>query len=128
MLLDNFKMAIRLKRKRQSKAAKINAQLGQVDNVTKNGDPDTSRKNMLGSGEISNPFPQGDADSFVNKSDDVPTPQKKEATGIRKKRKNKGSKRFELNDKGQGPNNQEVAEALQGGGDDFFIGDQEQLY
>ena len=88
------------KRKRTSKAAKINAQLGQVDNVTKNGDPDTSRKNMLGSGEISNPFPQGDADSFVNKSDDVPAPKKKEGTSIRKKRKNKGSKRFELNDKG----------------------------
>ena len=83
------------KRKRTSKQAKIDAQLGQTDNIAKNGEVDTSRKNMLGSGSISNPFNDADPDSFVNKSSDgQPKEQQKMTNSIRKKKKNKGSKRF----------------------------------
>ena len=76
---------------------------------------------MVDPDKIGNPSSGGNDNSFVNKDSE----EKADESNLRKskkKKKSKGSRRFKLNDSQKGPNAAEVAEAL-GGGDDFFIGD-----
>ena len=86
---------------------------------------------MLNSGTISNPFPEGEDNSFVNGSNERAKDQEDQQQTTerrKKKKKGKGSRRFQLN-ASSGPNAQEIGEAVNSvGGDDFFPDQDEQLY
>ena len=83
-----------------------------------------TERHALGSNTISNPLASED-NSFVNKSSENAPKPVEQPEQKKKRKKNKGGRRFQLNADQSGPNAAEVAEALGGGNqDDFFIGDQ----